>query len=34
VIRRGSFTSVNDLRDKLSNFIDYFRPGSKRRFFG
>ena len=24
VIRRGSFTSVNDLRDKLLNFIDYF----------
>jgi transposase len=24
VIRRGSFTSVNDLRDKLSSFIDYF----------
>jgi transposase len=24
VIRRGSFTSVNDLRDKLSNFIEYF----------
>ena len=24
VIRRGSFTSVKDLRDKLSNFIEYF----------
>jgi transposase len=24
VIRRGSFTSVGDLRDKLVNFIDYF----------
>ena len=24
VIRRGSFTSVQDLRDKLSNFIGYF----------
>jgi transposase len=24
VIRRGSFTSVNDLRDNLSNFIEYF----------
>ena len=24
VIRRGSFTSVKDLRDKLLNFIDYF----------
>ena len=24
VIRRGSFTSVPDLRDKLVNFIDYF----------
>jgi transposase len=24
VIRRGSFTSVKDLRDKLVNFIDYF----------
>ena len=24
VIRRGSFTSVNDLRHKLLNFIDYF----------
>ena len=24
VIRRGSFTSVKDLRDKLSSFIDYF----------
>ena len=24
VVRRGSFTSVNDLRDKLVNFIDYF----------
>ena len=23
-IRRGSFTSVKDLRDKLLNFIDYF----------
>ena len=25
VIRRGSFTSVKDLRDKLSNFIDLFK---------
>ena len=24
VIRRGSFTSVKDLRDKLSHFIEYF----------
>ena len=24
VIRRGSFTSVEDLRTKLLNFIDYF----------
>jgi transposase len=24
VVRRGSFTSVNDLRDKLLNFIEYF----------
>jgi transposase len=24
LIRRGSFTSVKDLRDKLSNFIEYF----------
>ena len=24
VIRRGSFTSVSDLRAKLSNFITYF----------
>jgi transposase len=24
VVRRGSFTSVKDLRDKLVNFIDYF----------
>jgi hypothetical protein len=24
VVRRGSFTSVRDLRDKLMNFIDYF----------
>ena len=24
VIRRGSFTSVKDLRDKLLNFIAYF----------
>ncbi len=24
VVRRGSFTSANDLRDKLVNFIDYF----------
>jgi transposase len=24
VIRRGSFTSVDDLQDKLSNFIEYF----------
>ena len=24
LIRRGSFTSVKDLRDKLVNFIDYF----------
>jgi transposase len=24
VVRRGSFTSVSDLRDKLSNFIEYF----------
>lgn len=24
VIRRGSFTSVSDLRDKLVNFIEYF----------
>jgi transposase len=24
VVRRGSFSSVDDLRDKLSNFIEYF----------
>jgi len=24
VVRRGSFTSVKDLRDKLMNFIEYF----------
>ena len=24
VVRRGSFKSVDDLRDKLSNFIGYF----------
>jgi hypothetical protein len=24
VIRRGSFTSVSDLQDKLLRFIDYF----------
>jgi hypothetical protein len=24
VVRRGSFKSVDDLRDKLSQFIEYF----------
>ena len=31
VIRRGSFTSVKDLRDKLLNFIAYFNRVSSIR---
>jgi hypothetical protein len=32
VIRRGSFTSVADLRDKLVNFIEYFNRAFAKPF--